>query len=150
MSLKTIVQADIAAAMRLRDKRRLGALRLLTAAIKQREVDERTEMTDADVLAVIDRMLKQRRESLAQYTQAGRADLADQESFEIRLLEAYLPPALDDAALDAAVAEAMARTGATGPQDMSKVMSLLREPLRGRANMAEVSRRVRAALDGYG
>lgn len=148
MTLKATLQNDITAAMRLRDKRRLGALRLLAAAIKQREVDERTELTDGDVLAVIDRMLKQRRESLSHYTDAGRSDLAEQESYEIGLLEAYLPPALDAAALDTAVAGAIAQVAATGPQDMGKVMGVLREPLRGRADMAEVSRRVRAALGG--
>lgn len=148
MSLRERIQADVTAAMRARDQRRLTALRLLTAAFKQREVDTRAALDEAAVIDILNRLLKQRRESLAQYTSAGRADLAEQESYEIALLESYLPEPLDSAALDAAIADALRVAGATTAQDMGKVMALLREPLRGRADMAEVSRRVRARLGG--
>lgn len=148
MSLRERIQADVTAAMRARDQRRLTALRLLTAAFKQREVDTRAALDEAAVIDILNRLLKQRRESLAQYTGAGRADLAEQESYEIALLESYLPEPLDNAALDAAIADALRVAGATTAQDMGKVMALLREPLRGRADMAEVSRRVRARLGG--
>ena len=148
MTLRERIQADVTAAMRARDQRRLSALRLLTAAFKQREVDTRTTLNEAAVLEIVEKALKQRRESLAQYQGAGRTDLAEQESFEIALLESYMPAALDDAALDAAIADAIAATAAAAPADMGKVMGRLREPLRGRADMAEVSRRVRARLGG--
>lgn len=148
MSLRERIQADVTAAMRARDQRRLTALRLLTAAFKQREVDTRAALDEAAVIDILNRLLKQRRESLAQYTHAGRTDLAEQESYEIALLESYLPEPLDSAALDAAIADALRVAGATTAQDMGKVMALLREPLRGRADMAEVSRRVRARLGG--
>lgn len=146
MSLRERIQSDVTAAMRARDQRRLTALRLLTAAFKQREVDTRTALDEAAVIDILNRLLKQRRESLAQYQGAGRTDLAEQESYEIALLEDYLPEPLDSAALDAAIADAMTASGASAVQDMGKVMALLREPLRGRADMAEVSRRVRARL----
>lgn len=146
MALRERIQADVVTAMRARDHRRLTALRLITAALKQREVDTRSALDEAAVLEILERLLKQRRESLAQYTSAGRADLAGQESYEIALLESYLPEPLDSAALDVAISAAVASAGAATPQDMGKVMAALREPLRGRADMAEVSRRVRARL----
>lgn len=146
MSLRERIESDVKDAMRARDKRRLAALRLLTAALKQREVDSRQPVDDAATLEVLERLVKQRRESLTQYRQAGREDLAEQEAFELALLETYLPPPLDEAALDALIDEAVAAAGATGPRDMGAVMGRLREPLRGRADMAEVSRRVRARL----
>jgi hypothetical protein len=146
MSLKTRINEDMKAAMKARESERLGAIRLLLAAVKQKEVDERKELDDAAVLAVIDKMLKQRRDSIAQFEQAGRTDLADKEKFEVSVLQAYMPQALSDAALEAAVAEAVAVSGAQGPQDMGKVMGLLKPRLAGRADMGRVSALVKARL----
>lgn len=146
MSLKTRINEDMKTAMKAREAERLGAIRLLLAAIKQKEVDERKELDDAAVLAVIDKMLKQRRDSIAQFEQAGRTDLADKEKFEISVLQAYLPQALSDAELEAAVAEAVAASGAQGPQEMGKVMGLLKPRLAGRADMGKVSALVKAKL----
>lgn len=146
MSLKTRINEDMKSAMKAREAERLGAIRLLLAAIKQKEVDERKELDDAAVLAVIDKMLKQRRDSIAQFEQAGRTDLADKEKFEVSVLQAYLPQALSDAELEAAVAEAVAASGARGPQEMGKVMGLLKPRLAGRADMGKVSALVKAKL----
>jgi hypothetical protein len=146
MSLKTRINEDMKAAMKARETERLGAIRLLLAAVKQREVDERRELDDAAVLAVIDKMLKQRRDSISQFEQAGRADLADKEKFEVTVLQAYMPRAMSDAELEAAVGEAVAAAGARGPQDMGKVMGLLKPRLAGRADMGKVSALVKARL----
>jgi uncharacterized protein YqeY len=146
MSLKERINEDMKAAMRSKETARLSAVRLLLAAIKQREVDERITLSDSDVVAVIDKMLKQRRDSIAQYEQAGRQDLADAEKFEIGVLQAYMPQQLSEAEIDAAVADAIAQSGAAGPQDMGKVMGLLKPALAGRVDMAQVSVRVKARL----
>ena len=134
--------------MRARQGERLGAIRLLLAAIKQREVDERIELTDADVLVVIDKMLKQRREAIAQFEQAGRNDLAEAEKAEIAVLQAYMPQPLSSSEIDALVAEAIAATGAKSPRDMGAVMTQLRPRLAGRADMAQVSQLVKSKLTG--
>jgi len=134
--------------MRARDGARLSALRLLAAAIKQREIDERTALGDAEVIAVIERMGKQRRESIAQFEQAGRNDLAEGEKFELGVLAAYLPQQLPEAELAQAVAAAIAESGAAGAKDMGKVMALLKGRLAGRADMAKVSALVKAKLAG--
>lgn len=146
MSLKNRINEDMKSAMKAREAERLGAIRLLLAAIKQKEVDERKELDDAAVLAVIDKMLKQRRDSIAQFEQAGRRDLADKEKFEVAVLQGYMPQALSDSELEAAVAEAVATAGAQGPQDMGKVMGLLKPRLAGRADMGKVSALVKARL----
>ena len=148
MSLKDRIQDDMKAAMRAKDKQRLGAIRLILAAIKQREVDERIELNEVQTLAVLEKMIKQRRESLAQYQNAGRADLADQEAFEIELIQAYLPAPLSEAELDALIAHAIAATGAQSVRDMSKVMAAIRDQAQGRADMAAVSARVKARFGG--
>jgi uncharacterized protein YqeY len=134
--------------MRSGDKRRLGVIRLVMAAIKQREVDERIELDDAQVTAVLDKMAKQRRESIDQYTKAGRDDLVDQESYELDLLKAYLPEQLDDAAIDAMIDEALQSTGASSIKDMGKVMGQLKSKLQGRADMGAVSNKIKARLTG--
>lgn len=148
MSLKTQVQDDMKNAMRARDTARLSAVRLLLAAIKQREVDERIELGDADVMAVVEKLVKQRRDAAEQYDKADRAELAAAERFEIEVLSAYLPAALDENELSLAIQTAIAETGASGAADMGKVMGLLKTQLAGRADMSEVSRRVRAQLAG--
>jgi len=146
MSLKERINDDMKSAMRSKDASRLSALRLLLAAVKQREVDERIALGDPEVVAVIDKMLKQRRDSIAQYEQAGRQDLADVEKFEVEVLRTYMPQQMSDADIDAAVAEAVVKAGATGPQDMGKVMGMLKPALAGRADMGQVSARVKARL----
>ena len=146
MSLKARLQDDMKAAMRARDTARLSAIRFLLAAIQQKEVDGQTTLDDAGVAAVIEKQLKQRRDSATQYAAGGRADLEAQERFEISVLEAYMPAGLSDAEIDAAVAQAIANTGATSPADMGKVMAQLKPALAGRADMAQVSARVKAAL----
>ena len=146
MSLKERINEDMKAALRARETARLGAIRLLLAAIKQKEVDERVVLDDAAVLAVIDKMQKQRRDSITQYEAAGRQDLADAEKFEADVLRAYMPAGLSDEEIGAAVAVAVAETGAAGPADMGKVMAVLKPALAGRADMAEVSKRVKTAL----
>jgi uncharacterized protein YqeY len=133
-------------AMRARDAARLSAIRLLMAAIKQREVDERITLDDAAVIAVIDKMLKQRRDSIVQYQAGGRQDLVDAEKFEADLLQTYLPAGLSDDEIDAAVASAVAETSAAGPGDMGKVMAMIKSRLTGRADMTDVSKRVKAVL----
>jgi len=146
MSLKARINDDVKAAMRAGDARRRDALRLLLAAVKQREVDERRELTDADVVSVIDRMTKQRRESIAQFEKGGRQDLAQNEQFELELLQGYMPQALSDAEIATAVAEAISATGAKAPADMGKVMAALKGKLAGRADMGKVSAMVKAKL----
>ncbi len=146
MSLKDRITEDMKNAMRSKDSARLSALRLLLAAMKQREVDERITLSDADVVAVIEKMLKQRRDSISQYESAGRQDLADAEKFEVEVLQTYMPQALSDAEVDAAVDGAVTQAGAQGPQDMGKVMALLKPALAGRADMGKVSARVKARL----
>lgn len=146
MSLKATITEDMKTALRARETARLSAIRLLLAAIKQREVDERIELDDAAVIAVIDKMLKQRRDSIAQYESAGRQDLADAERFEVRVLSGYMPQALSQAQIETEIREAIASSGAAGPQDMGKVMSILKTKLTGRADMGQVSGLVRQAL----
>jgi uncharacterized protein YqeY len=148
MTLKERISEDMKAAMRAKDAARLSAVRLLLAAMKQKEVDERVELTDADVLGVIEKMVKQRRESIAQYEKAARQDLADQEKFEIGVLQAYLPQQLEEAEVAQAVAAALAEAGAASVKDMGKVMALLKPRLAGRADMGKVSALVRARLAG--
>lgn len=146
MSLKQQITEDMKTAMRARETARLGAIRLLLAALKQREVDERIELTDADVLAVIDKMLKQRRDSISQYRSAGRQDLVDAEEFEVSVLQGYMPQPMSAAEIDAAIAQALGATGAAGVQDMGKVMAILKPQLAGRADLGKVSGLVKAQL----
>lgn len=146
--LKAAIRAATTAAMRARERQRLGALRLVNADIKRVEVDERRELADADVIAVLTRMLKQRRDSLEQYRAAGRTDLADQEQFEIDLIGEFMPEAASDADIDAAIDDAVTATGAAGMRDMGKVMGRLQGALRGRADMGAVSARVKERLSG--
>ena len=144
--LKNTIGAATKAAMRARDRRRLGALRLVNAEIKRLEVDERRELADTDVLQVLARMLKQRRDSLAQYQDAGREDLADQEQFEIDLIDEFMPQAASDEDIAKAIDEAVANVGATSMRDMGKVMAALRGSLQGRADMGRVSGLVKERL----
>jgi len=146
--LKVRIQDEMKAAMRAQDKARLAAIRLLLAAIKQKEVDERIELSDADVLAVIDKMIKQRRESIAQYQNAGRSDLVDKETQEMAVLQSYLPAALSDAELDALISTVIAESGASSIKDMGNVMNVLRPKIQGRCDIAEASKRVKAKLAG--
>ena len=146
MSLKQQITEDMKTAMRAKNTARLGAIRLLLAAIKQREVDERIELSDADVIAIIEKMNKQRRDSISQYEAAGRQDLADVEKFEMNVLQDYMPQQLSEAEISAAVAEAIATTGAAGAQDMGKVMGVLKPKLAGRADMSKVSSLIRFQL----
>lgn len=148
MSLKTRINDDVKTAMRAGDARRRDALRLLLAAVKQREVDERKELADVDVIAVIDKMIKQRRDSITQFEQGGRQDLADAEQFEIEVLQGYMPPAMSDAEVEAAVAAAVQESGAKGISDMGKVMGVLKAKLAGRADMSKVSALVKNRLSG--
>jgi uncharacterized protein len=148
MSLKDRINDDMKTAMRGGDAPRRDALRLLLAALKQREVDERKDLGDADVVAVIEKMIKQRRESIVQFEKGGRADLAKNEQFEVAILQAYMPQALSDAEIEAALAEAIAATGAKAPSDMGKVMGVLKGKLAGRADMTKVSGLVKAKLAG--
>jgi len=146
MSLKIRIQDDVKDAMRAHDKPRLNALRLITAAIKQREVDERVELGDTDVLAVLDKMVKQRRESLDQYESAGRDDLAAQERFELDLIATYLPEQLGAEELAGLIRDAVAATGASSMRDMGAVMAQLRDQVQGRADMKAVSSAVKDIL----
>jgi uncharacterized protein YqeY len=146
MSLRQQITDDMKTAMRAKDAARLSAIRLLLAAMKQREVDERIELSDADVIAIIEKMNKQRRDSISQYEAAGRQDLADVEKFEMSVLAAYMPQQLGDAEVMAAVVEAIAAVGAVGPQDMGKVMGLLKPKLAGLADMSRVSVLIKAQL----
>jgi len=146
MSLKQQITDDMKAAMRAKDAARLSAIRLLLAAIKQREVDERVELVDADVVAIIEKMNKQRRDSISQYEAAGRQELADVEKFEMSVLADYMPQQLGDAEVSTVVLDAIASLGATGPQDMGKVMGLLKSKLAGCADMGKVSALIKAQL----
>ena len=134
------------AAMRARDAARLSAIRLLLAAIKQREVDERIELGDGEVVAVVEKMIKQRRESIAQFEKAARKDLVDAEKFELEVLSGYLPQQMSEAEIEAAIAAALAESGAAGMKEMGKVMALLKPRLAGRADMAKVSGLVKTRL----
>ena len=133
-------------AMREKDKPRLGVIRLVMAAIKQREVDERIDLDDTQVLAVMDKMIKQRRDSLEQYESAGRQDLADQESYEITVLQEFMPAGLGEDEIAAIISDAIASTGASSMQDMGKVMGIVKPKVQGRADMGAVSQQVKAAL----
>lgn len=146
MTLKERINEDMKAAMRAREAARLGAIRLLLAAIKQKEVDERIDLDDAAVVSVIEKMQKQRRDSITQYEAANRQDLADAEKFEATLLAGYMPAGLSDAEIAAAIATAISEANANKPGDMGKVMALLKPRLAGRADIAEVSKLVKAAL----
>jgi len=146
MSLKQQITEDMKAAMRAKETARLGAIRLLLAAMKQREVDERIELNDADVVSIIEKMLKQRRDSISQYKAANRQDLVDVEEFEVTVLQGYMPQQLSEAEIASAIAEAIAATGAAGPQDMGKVMGVVKPKLAGRADMGKVSGLIKAQL----
>lgn len=148
MDLKAKIQEDMKTAMREKNAQKLGTIRLLTAAMKQKEVDERIELDDAMVVAIIDKMLKQRRDSISQFEAAGRQELADQEKFEMTVLQAYMPAQLSDAEISAEIAATIAATGATGPQDMGKIMAVLKPKLAGKADMSAVSAQIKKALAG--
>ncbi|GLS13073.1 GatB/YqeY domain-containing protein [Hydrogenophaga electricum] len=148
MSLKDKITEDMKAAMRAKDSERLGTIRLLTAAMKQKEVDERIELDDAAVIAVIDKMVKQRKDSITAFEQGGRADLAAKEAAELTVLEAYLPARLSADAIAAEVKAIVAEVGAKGPGDMGKVMGAVKARLAGKADMGQVSAAVKAALAG--
>ena len=146
MSLKAQIQEDMKTAMRAKETARLATIRLLLAAMKQREVDERIELTDTDILTIIEKMIKQRKDSITQYEAGDRQDLADVEKSEMAILVTYMPAALSDADVQAEVDAAMAETGAAGMQDMGMVVGLLKGRLAGRADMGKVSGLVKAAL----
>lgn len=148
MSLKTRILDDMKSAMKARETERLSAIRLLMAAMKQKEVDERIELDDAAITAIVDKMLKQRRDSISQYEAAQRQELADKEKAEILVLQAYLPQQLTDAEIDTMIEGAIISTGAAGMQDMGKVMGLLKPHMAGRADMGAVSARIKAKLAG--
>jgi uncharacterized protein YqeY len=146
MSLKEQITEDMKAAMRAKETAKLATIRLLTAAMKQKEVDERIELTDTLILAIIEKMIKQRKDSISQFEAGGRQDLADIEKAELAILSAYMPASLSDAEIQVEVAAVVAASGATGPQDMGKVMAVLKPKLAGRADMTAVSGLVKAAL----
>ena len=146
MTLKERITEDMKAAMRASEKERLSTIRMVQAAIKQREVDERITLDDAQVIAVLEKMVKQRKESIAQFELGGRPDLAAKERAEIELLQAYLPAQLSEAEVDALIREAMAATGATSVKDMGRVMGVVKAKAAGRTDMAVVSARIKAAL----
>ncbi|MEJ2406552.1 MAG: GatB/YqeY domain-containing protein [Candidatus Thiodiazotropha sp.] len=146
--LKQRIQDDVKAAMKAKDKPRLATLRLITAEIKQREVDSRAELDESQVLAILDKMIKQRRDSATQYEEAGRAELAEQENQEIAVIETYLPAALSEDEIAGMIAEALQTTGASGMQDMGKVMGLLKPKMQGRADIGQVSALVKQRLTG--
>ena len=146
MSLKDRITEDMKAAMRAKDSERLGTIRMITAAIKQREVDERITLDDVQVTSVIEKMIKTRKESVAQFQAGGRDDLVARENKEIALLQAYLPEQLSDAELDALVAQAIAESGATSIKEMGKAMALLKQKAQGRADMGAVSAKLKAKL----
>ena len=148
MSLKAQLTEDMKAAMKSGEKDRLGVIRLINAAIKQKEVDERIEMTDALVLAVLEKMVKQRKDSISQYEAAGREDLAAIERYELGVIDVYLPAKLGEAEVLAAIDAAIAETGATGQADMGKLMAVLKPKLAGQADMGEVSKLVKQRLAG--
>jgi len=146
MALKERITEDMKAAMKAADKERLGTIRLALAAIKQREVDERITLDDAQVLAVLDKMIKQRREAIAQFQTGGRADLVAKETAEIGVLQAYLPSQMSEAEIDELIAQSIAATGATSVKDMGKVMALVRPKAQGRADLGAVSARIKQKL----
>jgi len=146
MSLKDRISEDMKTAMRARDQARLSAIRLLLSAVKQKEVDERVALTDADVVSIIEKMMKQRRESVAQFESGGRGDLAEIEKFEMRVLAEYLPQQMTDAEIAQAIDAALSESGASGVRDMGKVMGLLKPRLAGRADMGKVSAQVKSRL----
>ncbi len=145
-SLKQRIEADMKTAMREKDKDRLGTIRLILAAIKQREVDERITLDDTQVLAILDKMVKQRRDSIEQFRAAGREELAVKEEAELLVIQGYMPAALSDAELDALIAEAVTASGAKTMQEMGKVMGLLKAKVQGRADMGAVSAKIKARL----
>ena len=147
-ALKEKITEDMKTAMRAKDSERLGTIRLLLAALKQKEVDERVELDDAAVIAIVDKMVKQRKDSIAAFTQGGRMDLADKEAAELVVLQAYLPARLSAEEVAAAVKAIVAELGATGPGDMGKVMGAVKAKLAGKADMGQVSAAVKAALAG--
>lgn len=146
--LKQRISDDMKAAMRAKDKARLGVIRLIQAAIKQREVDERIELDDNAVLAILEKMIKQRRDSISQFEKGGRQDLADQESFEITILQEYMPAALSDDEINSIIDEVISQTGASTPKDMGKVMGAIKPRLQGRADMGAVSQQIKDRLAG--
>jgi len=148
MTLKEQITEDMKTAMRAKDSERLGTIRLLLAALKQKEVDERVELDDTMVVAIVDKMVKQRKDSIAAFTTGGRADLADKESAEIKVLEIYLPQRMSAEETVAAVKAIVAELGASGPGDMGKVMGVVKTRLAGKADMGQVSAAVKAALSG--
>ena len=148
MTLKQQITEDMKTAMRSGDKHRLGVIRLMLAALKQREVDERIELDDTQVLATLEKMLKQRRDSVSQFDAAGRNDLSAIERAEMVVIEAYLPSKLDETEIDALVTAAIAETGASSPRDMGKVVAAVKEKAAGRADMAVVSGKIKARLAG--
>ncbi|AKJ29954.1 GatB/YqeY domain-containing protein [Caldimonas brevitalea] len=146
MSLKNQITEDMKTAMRAKDADRLSTIRMLLAALKQKEVDERVELDDAAVIGIVDKLIKQRKDSYTQYSQAGRSDLADKEAAEIKVLEGYLPQRLSPEEIAAEVAKIVAETGAAGPGDMGKVMGAAKTRLAGKADMGQVSSAVKQAL----
>ncbi len=146
MSLRSQISEDMKTAMRAKDSARLSAIRLLLSAMKQREVDERIELDDTQVIEIIEKMLKQRRDSISQYEAANRHDLADVEKFEVEVLKTYLPQPLTDAEVDAIIAKVISETGAAGVKDMGKVMGLVKPQIVGRADVAKVSGLIKAKL----
>jgi uncharacterized protein YqeY len=148
MSLKDRVTEDMKAAMRARDSERLGTIRMITAAIKQREVDERITLDDSQVLSVIEKMIKTRKESIVQFRSGGREDLVARETREIELLQGYLPSQLSESEVDALIQQAIAESGATSIKDMGKAMALLKQKAQGRTDMAAASARLKAKLSG--
>ncbi|MDE2085309.1 MAG: GatB/YqeY domain-containing protein [Xanthomonadaceae bacterium] len=148
MDLKTRLTDDMKAAMKSGDKDRLGTIRLINAAIKQREVDERIQLDDTQVLAVLEKMLKQRRDSITQFEAAGRTDLADKEKAEVAVIQAYMPAQLSAAEVDAIIAATIAESGAAGPKDMGKVMGLVKSRVAGRTDMGKLSELVKTKLAG--
>lgn len=148
MSLKAHITDDMKTAMRAHDKPRLGVIRLILAAIKQQEVDTRQELDDTAVLAILDKMIKQRRESIRQYSDAGRTDLADQESFEVGIIQTYMPQPLTEAELETLIAQGIQETGATSVREMGKVMNWLKPKAQGRTDMGKVSGLIKARLGG--
>jgi len=148
MTLKEQISEDMKAAMRAKEADRLGAIRMLLAALKQKEVDERVVLDDSAVLAIVEKQIKQRKDSISQFQQAGRDDLVAKEQFELGVLAAYLPQQLSDAEVAAEVVAAITESGATGPQEMGKVMALLKPKLAGRADMGMVSKILKSQLAG--
>ncbi len=146
--LKSRIQDDVKVAMRARDRERLNALRLITASIKQREVDDRVDLDDGAVIGVLEKMIKQRRDSIEQYQKAGRDELAAMEAYEIEVINTYMPVAMDDAELEALIEAVLEQTGASSMKDMGKVMGALKAKVQGRADMGAVSAKVKARLGG--